>query len=57
VEVQHGDKRRTFVVEVRAVGAPAARSLESGRPAVVADERALEILGTCERVVRVIWHV
>ena len=51
VEVQHGDKRRAFVVDVRAVAAPSARI---GRdPSVVADTRSSEISRTDQPVIRV----
>jgi hypothetical protein len=51
VEVQHGDKRRAFVVDVRAVAAPSARV---GRDAsVVADARPSDIFRTDRPVIRV----
>jgi hypothetical protein len=41
VEVQHGDKRRAFVVDVRAVGAPSASARQHGR-ALVVDARPID---------------
>jgi len=52
VEVQHGDKRRAFVVDVRAVAGPAA-SLNR-EPGVIADARSRHESRTDERVIRLL---
>jgi hypothetical protein len=51
VEVQHGDKRRAFVVDVRAAAAPAARAHRDA--SAVADTRPSEISRTDRAVIRV----
>lgn len=53
VEVQHGDKRRAFVVDVRTVGAPSAHALGIERAPAVAAAKPMDRSGTDEHLVRV----
>ena len=53
VEVQHGDKRRAFVVDVRTVAEPAARAVGLERAPVMAVAKPMDGSGTYERLIRV----